>query len=168
MMKRPRSDCSVVYLCGAIENAPDSGLGWRTRVADKLTTLGHTVIDPTFHANREMAKRLGWVRFDPKRWRDLPHEDWDAWHAECKEIVRVDLDGVTKCNILLVRWDEYIGCGSSGEITLAKFLNRRVYLWLADGMTKENLPVWISGAITDIFESEAEMLRHFKRLQGGY
>lgn len=167
-VKKPREDHAVVYLCGGVDKAPDGGVGWRITWADHLTKLGHVVIDPITPLGRELAKHLGWYRFDWARWSELKHEDWDAWTRACQFIADRDINDVAKCNILLVRWDKYAGSGTAGEMTLAKFLNRKVYVWLADGTSKTDLPVWITGVMGDIFETEAELLRHFKRLQGDY
>lgn len=165
---KPKPGYEVVYLCGGVDNAPDRGVGWRMDWTDKLTKLGHTVIDPTFQADRESAKRLGWVQFDKKRWDSLPETDWDQWQSESHKIAHNGMNGVVACNIVLVKFDQYIGMGSSGEMTLGHFLNRAVYIWLDGGRTKADLPVWAGGVLTDVFESAEELYRHFKRLQQVY
>ncbi len=42
-----------IYLCGAIDKAPDGGVGWRRALTARLA--GHEVLDPTTKPSQGLA-----------------------------------------------------------------------------------------------------------------
>ena len=124
-----------------MEKLKDLGAGWRKPVEAKLKKLGFTVFNPcnTKKLNNEI-----------KAFKDLEKHGFDLEKSRkyFKEIVKVDLDNVFTCNILLVKWDnDVMSAGTAGEITFAKALNIPIVMVIK----KEELPdlsKWILGCVS--------------------
>lgn len=141
-----------VYLSGAIEQAPDGGLGWRRSLAEHLRReMGHYVHLPTAYApaasvSGGSAPKLGDLKADPSRFREF--------QAVLRPIIRRDLAAVLQhTDYVVAFWDSHVlgGAGTHGEITLAFYFGIPVYLVL--GMPRAETSAWILGCSEEVFDS---------------
>ncbi len=145
-----------VYLAGAIEAAPDSGITWRKEVTQFLKSdLNWAVFDPSQHeldflTLEEKENFRYWKSTDIKRFRPV-----------IKKIIDRDLDQLLKqCDAVICLWDDYVlpGGGTHGELTLAYEHSLPVFLVL--GMPLEKVSSWIIGCTTEVFSGFDE-LKHY-------
>lgn len=139
----------MAYLAGAMEFAHDGGLGWRAEFTNWLNeTLGHGVLDPTIleHDQLDEAERIALP--------SLKQKDFGRLRQIARRIVHYDLDLVlNKCDYIVCLWNESTqrGCGSAGEITVATWAGKPVYLLL--DYPREQASTWMVGCTTSIHES---------------
>lgn len=153
-----------VYLAGAIERSPDGGAAWRLEITPKLETAGYTVFNPCVETDGKLAEKLGWDEFSIEKWRKLKKEDYQLFSEVGKWIVEQDLDAVAISDVMFVYFDKYVtqGAGTYGEITLARYLEKDVYIALASGFSKEDIPLWVTGCATKIFNDIDAALAYMK------
>jgi len=147
-----------IYLAGAIEAAPDKGTRWRTVLTPQLEELGYAVFNPYTETDGLMLKELGWKKFD---WNKLRKPEWrDKYLYITHRIVEEDLKAVVASKLLVVYFDRYVqqGAGTYGEVTIATYVGIPVYIVLAGDLEFENLPAWVVGCTTKIFNSFKELL----------
>lgn len=116
-----------VYLCGAIDNAKDGGVGWRRELGDRLR--GHTVLDPTAKPTQSLAVTAKTA---------LAAGDV-ATARKCMATVRDDdLAMLAACDWVLAYIDpEQRPCGSYFELAYARALGKSVYV------VAPNPPLWL-------------------------
>ncbi len=149
----------LIYLCGAIEYAPDKGKGWRAALTPFLRQLGHQVYDPAEDERKnlddtEVREFRGWKRSDPERFR-----------RTVRKIIAWDLDWIEhRADCVVAFWDDYAqrGAGSGGELTVAHRCGIPVYL--VAGMPVEQISGWILACATEVF-SDFRQLRNFLQEQ---
>ena len=156
-----------VYLAGAIDKAPDGGTGWRLDITPKLEKLGWKVFNPCVYTDGKIAQRLGWGEFDKDRFRKFRKESRDLSKVVAEWVVDQDLGAVKRCNVLLVYFDEYVmqGAGTYGEMTLARDARMPVYIVLSSSLKYEDIPFWVLGCATKIFNNFEEALLYFSFLK---
>ncbi len=145
----------LIYLCGAIEYAPDKGKGWRAALTPLLRELGHDVYDPAEDERKnlddtELREFRGWKRSDPERFR-----------RTVRKIIAWDLDWIEqRADCVVAFWDEYAprGGGSGGELTVAH--RRGIPVYLVTGMPVEQISGWILACASEVF-SDFRQLRNF-------
>lgn len=127
------------YLCGAMDRAPDAGVGWRSDLRLALGDLGVLWLDPTrkpiqigveneeSRSLRRKVKALG---------------NYEAVAREMKPIRCVDLRMVDICDFLVVNLDLDIhACGTYEEIFLANRQKKPVFIHIEQG--KRSTPDWL-------------------------
>lgn len=152
-----------VYLAGAIEAAPDGGVGWRRDLAPFLQDeLGHTVHDPTDHDWKVLSEE---ERRSFRRWKTSP-ADWPRFQETVRRIIRRDAELIlADTDYLIAYWDEAVvgGGGTHGELTLAYLHAIPVFLVL--GMPRERVSSWILGCSEAVFDSFDSLRTHLKTLE---
>jgi hypothetical protein len=142
------SKTPIVYLAGAIENAPEGGRPWRQQIGAFLTNeLGLGVFDPTREENQlltpeEFRNFRRWKAADLPRFRKAIHK-----------IITNDLGTLTRrIDFIICYWDEFVqfGGGTQGELTMAYWHGIPVYL--VTEIPIENISSWIVGCSTEIFQ----------------
>ncbi len=146
-----------VYLSGGMEYATDEGRDWRSTLQEWLEReLCCSVFNPNLESARFFASHYPSVNF-----RKLKTED----PALFKTIVSglVDLD----CAEIAVRTDFVIcygdesamrGAGTKGELTMARFFKKPVYMVTA--IPREEIPGWVLGCSTELFGSFEELEKY--------
>lgn len=143
------------YLCGAMDRAPDAGVGWRREIRHTLVELQILWLDPTRKpiqvgvendASRELrrqSKSLG---------------NYTAVAREMKPIRCVDLRMVDICDFLVVNLDLDIhACGTYEEIFLANRQKKPIFVHIEQG--KGAAPDWLFGTLPhDYFHTTWESL----------
>lgn len=145
----------IAYLSGPIENARNDGAGWRISITKWLkTNLGHDVFDPVVETKNIVNENSG------KDFRSLKVSEPEKYKSIIRKIIKVDLDAVVNhADYLIVKWDKSVfkGGGTHGEITLAYWLGKPVYL--VNDLPIDDVSSWIFSCSELIF-SDFEDLKN--------
>lgn len=156
------------YLSGGMEHANNRGLAWRDDLASWLqATLGHSSFNPVRESERRLLRLTGrrtiyaMKRTNPEKYASI-----------VRHLVRRDLDEIARrADYLVCYWDRAAerGAGTQGEVTLAWFLGKPVYLVTRKRL--DNVPGWILASSTRTFPSFASLKRfliHTYGTSGGH
>lgn len=151
----------VIYLSGPIEADPDDGVSWRKKLVEAIVEKYGTefkIFDPTAADTsiEAIAKRFDWTG-DRRNWSRM---NFRKYLLTGRYIVDTDLDWVSNSEILIVGCNKYIwrSMGTAGEVTIAKYLYIPVLLLLMDDVQKEDLPLWLLGCATAIYNDIDSLL----------
>jgi hypothetical protein len=146
----------LVYLAGAIENAPDRGRGWRGDITEFVQNkLKHEVFNPCLEENHVLT---------PEEFRNFhtwKTNDINRFRQTVRKIIKTDLEMlIHKVDYIICFWDEFVskGGGTQGELTMAFW--HKVPVYLVSTVPLESLSSWIIGCATEIFP-EFETLERF-------
>ena len=148
----------LVYLAGAIENAPDYGKEWRENISHFLIKeLQHKVFNPCHEENHvltphEFRNFRTWKMTDLKRFRSVVHK-----------IIHKDLEMIKEqVSYIICFWNDFVekGGGTQGELTVA-FLNQ-IPVYMVSTKPIEQISSWIIGCTDEIF-FDFESLKNFLR-----
>ena len=116
-----------VYLSGGMEYASDEGRGWRSECEAWLVgELGCMVFNPNRESERFLASRVPGADF-----RRLKQEDPDRFQALVRDIVALDCAEIAeRTDFVICYWDQgaISGAGTKGEVTIARYFDKPVYL----------------------------------------
>jgi hypothetical protein len=143
----------IVYLSGAMENAADEGADWRDELSRWLKSeLNHDVIDPVITSQELVNKN------NANDYREWKVSDPDRFIEFVREAIDLDLDNVmNKADYVICLWNKAVfkGGGSHGEVTMAYFMKKPVYL--VNQVPLEELSGWIMSCATKIFPDLSEL-----------
>ena len=135
------------FLDQSIENARNDGADWRISITKWLkTNLGHNVFDPVVETKNIVNENSG------KDFRSLKVSEPEKYKSIIRKIIKVDLDAVVNhADYLIVKWDKSVfkGGGTHGEITLAYWLGKPVYL--VNDLPIDDVSSWIFSCSELIF-----------------
>jgi hypothetical protein len=149
----------LVYLAGAIENAPDRGELWRKEISEFIVReLNHSVFNPCLEENHLLTREefqnfRKWKTQDTPRFKQIVHK-----------IIQNDIHTlIQKVDYVICRWDQYIlsGGGTQGELTMAYWNQIPVYLWL--GMPLQQVSSWMIGCTTEIFNDVTSLKKYLRK-----
>jgi hypothetical protein len=147
--KRPR-----VYLSGGMEYAADEGRDWRSTLQDWLEqTLKCTVFNPNYESDQFLYRICPDVDF-----RALKRNDLSKFTAIVSQVVDLDCDEIAKrSDFVICYWDASAmrGAGTKGELTIAKYFGKPVYL--VTSIPHDDIPGWVLGCTTRVFPSFDEL-----------
>lgn len=152
-----------VYLSGGMEYAKGEGADWRKelhRWIDKH--LGHSVFNPNEESKNFLTKH-----FPNGDFRKLKSSDTQNFIRLVRRIVDLDSGEIAhKSDYVICYWDRSAqrGAGTKGELTIAKFFGKPVYM--VTKMKHQDIPGWILGCTTKIFRSFSELKRFLQRKYG--
>jgi hypothetical protein len=154
MAKRLRT-----YLSGGMEYAKDEGVDWRAEMnAWVVRELGHKVFNPNTESEKYLRRNLS--RRDLRR---LKFSDIQKFQAVVRGIVSLDSREIAfRSDYVICLWDTSAlrGAGTKGELTIAKFFNKPVYM--VTRMKPERIPGWVLGCTSKIFRSFDELKNYLK------
>lgn len=138
------------YLSGGMEYAKNEGFNWRKELDLWIrTNLGHKVFNP----NTESEKYL--INILPDRnFRSLKSNNIDAYIKIVRRFVQKDSEEIAlRSDYVICYWDPSAqrGAGTKGELTIARYFHKPVYL--VTRMPLEKIPGWVLGCITNIFST---------------
>ena len=146
----------IAYLSGPIENAENDGANWRDSITPWLKNeIEHYVFNPVVET-RKIVSDLTNTQFremketDPKKYKNL-----------IRQIIDIDIKAVVeKTDYLIVDWNKSVfrGGGTHGEITLAYYLKKPIYL--VNHVPLDDLSSWIFSCATEVFDSFDDMKIH--------
>lgn len=151
------------YLSGGMEHARNKGAGWRHSLERwLLSALSHDSFNPVRASEEFLASRYPGI--DRRR---LKEEDPDEFRKLMGEIVDIDLQALERrCDYCICYWDRSAqeGAGTKGEITLAKYLGKPVYL--VTGVPLKNIPGWVIGCSSETFSSIPRLKKFLLGIHG--
>lgn len=153
------------YLCGpiglqVIENARE----WRDWLKEQLGYMSIECLNPFDN----IGNTLNDVR---KSLQDASESgDIDACrYIVSKYFIPPDLKMVKECDFITMYIPEKNGyeiCGSYGEITLARFLNKPVFIVTPRRLKPVGIPHWAVGCSTEIFKTWKDYFDYINREYG--
>jgi len=143
-----------VYLSGGMEYAAGEGVGWRTEMQAWIeSTLRHSVFNPNTESDRFFSRHHPGIDF-----RALKLEDVDRYQTIVRRLVEIDCEEIAKrSDYLICYWDDGAakGAGTKGELTMAKYFGKPVYL--VTSFPLQDVPGWVLGCVTRTFSSFDEL-----------
>lgn len=137
----------IAYLSGAMEYAPNEGRDWRDEITEWLKIkLNHLVVNPV----EETAKLV--QKSNAKNYRDWKNEDPEKFVKFVRQAVDNDLNSVVnRADYIICLWNKEVlsGGGTHGEVTMAYYYNKPVYL--INQLKNIELSGWIMSCATEIF-----------------
>lgn len=143
-----------VYLSGGMEFAKGEGADWRRTMEEWVQkNLGHSSYNPNKESNEFLAKR-----FPTGRFRSLKDEDIDMYTVLVRDLIDMDCREIAeRSDYVICYWDESAqrGAGTTGELTMARFFDKPVYM--VTEMRHQDIPGWVLGCATRTFRSFEEL-----------
>lgn len=143
-----------IYLSGGMEYATNEGRDWRKEMQTWLQEeLGWEVFNPNEESERILRTHLQGTDF-----RELKRIDPEKFTEVVRGIVNHDCDQIAKrADIVICYWDDGAarGAGTKGEITIAHFFRKPVYL--VTEVPPADIPGWVLGCTTRIFPGFREL-----------
>ncbi len=149
-----------VYLSGGMEYADGEGFQWRKEMQQWIeSNLRHSVFNPNTESERFFNQ------FYPNTdFRKLKFENTPAYTDIIRNLVDIDCKEIAhRSDYVICFWDEGAakGAGTKGELTMAKFFNKPVYL--VTSFPLHDLPGWVLGCITTSFKNFDELKKYLLR-----
>ena len=133
-----------------MEYAKNEGIDWRYKMDHWLrSNLGHQVFNPNVESEKILANSL-----TKKNFRSLKSTDIDAYIKIVKQFVITDSKEIaTRSDYIICYWDRSAqrGAGTKGELTIARYFGKPVYM--VTRISKEKIPGWVLGCVTKFFNS---------------
>jgi hypothetical protein len=137
-----------VYLSGGMEYASDEGRDWRSMLQEWLEKELHcSVFNPNLESESFFAAHYPAVNF-----RRLKKENPVLYQTIASGLVDLDCAEIAeRSDLVVVYWDESAqrGAGTKGELTMAKFFKKPVYM--VTEIPQEDIPGWVLGCTTKLF-----------------
>ena len=149
------------YLSGGMEYAKNEGINWRSDMEYWIRkNLNQKIFNPNSESEKYLRKAL------PKRnFRALKSTNIDAFIKIVKKFVSIDSKEIAvRSDYVICYWDASAqrGAGTKGELTIARYFNKPVYM--VTHMPKEKIPGWVLGCVTNFFNS-FDQLKNFLLLK---
>lgn len=139
-----------------MEFAHDGGINWRKDMTAWLRdTLGHASLDPSALEHDQLSDE------DRLLLPALRRTDLDRLRPIARKIIRYDIGLVLNhCDYLICYWTEatQLGCGTAGEITLATWIDKPVYMIL--DYPRDKASTWMVGCTASIHSNFDELKSH--------
>jgi len=137
-----------VYLSGGMEYADGEGVSWRKEMQEWLeTTLNHSVFNPNFESDKFFNARYPNIDF-----RLIKKTNLILYQQIVRHLVDIDCKEIANhSDYLICYWDDGAvkGAGTKGELTMAKYFGKPVYL--VTSFPLHDIPGWVLGCTTKIF-----------------
>ena len=144
-------------LSGGMEYATGEGRLWREEMEIWLAgELGWESFNPNRESERFLASRIPGVPF-----RSLKTGDPALFLSVVAEIVEMDSKDVAeRADCVICYWDDGAmkGAGTKGELTIARYFKKPVYLVTTIPLVE--IPGWVLGCVTKMFGSFDELKAH--------
>jgi hypothetical protein len=138
------------YLSGGMEFAKGEGSDWRMEMDAWIRKdLQHTVFNPNVESEAFLSRKLPNGRF-----RELKQHNIDLYVDLIRELVDMDSHEIAeKTDYVICNWDGSAqrGAGTKGEVTMARFTQKPVYM--VTTMPFSEIPGWVLGCTTKVFDS---------------
>jgi hypothetical protein len=158
-----------VFLSGGIDRVDDDGVGWRKEIRKKAkrAKLPVEFLDPT-----DKPEGMGSEVGDEKiRIQSLMEKGkWEQAQEEVKIFRRFDLRMVDHCHLYIVYMDLNVHyCGTYDELFTAERQNKPLFVIMAPGQSKYDIPSWLIASVEEdeVFESIDDCVEHLKLMQNG-
>jgi len=150
-----------VYLSGGMEFAKGEGADWR-RVMEEWVqqNLGHSAYNPNKESDEYLAQK-----HPPGRFRELKSEDIEKYTELVRDLIDMDCSEIAeRSDYVICNWDESAqrGAGTKGELTMARFVGKPVYM--VTQMKLQDIPGWVLGCTTKTFRTFQELQEFLREL----
>lgn len=149
-----------VYLSGGMEYAQREGSDWRQEIEKWLKEVLNQEV---FNPNKESAKYLS-AKSLKGDFRALKKTDTQRFMKVVRGMVVLDSHEIAlRSDYLICYWDRSAvkGAGTQGEVTLAKYFGKPVYLVTKLSLSK--IPGWILGCTSRTYSSFDDLKAFLKR-----
>jgi hypothetical protein len=147
-----------------MEYAKGEGVNWRREMEVWVgSALGHTVFNPNRESEQFLSRRLPDIQF-----RDLKKQNLAKYIALVRELIDIDTHEIAEqTDYVICYWDSSAqrGAGTTGEVTMAKFVGIPVYL--VTELDSQEVPGWILGCATQVFGSFDDLRKFLLKTYGG-
>ena len=158
------------YLSGAILNAKDDGVSWRTEITPDLEQMGMEVLDPCQKHIALGDERLNEIGESKKKFRKLIlEENWDQVKKDFWPIVRTDLRLVDHSDFVILYQDPSLPTvGTIHELVVATF-EKKVILMKYDEKHLETMNPWMATFIKShhFFKTWDAMFEYLEDVDNG-
>jgi hypothetical protein len=148
------------YLSGGMEHARNSGSAWRSHIHEWIEReLGHEVFNPAVVSEQYLMKHYPGV--SQKR---LKQTDLKRFQRLVSSLMQLDCQEIAdRTDYVVCLWDDSAqrGAGTKGELTMAKYFGKPVYVVTA--MEPVEIPGWILACTTRLFSDFDELKIFLKR-----
>lgn len=145
------------YLSGGMEYADGEGVQWRRELQHWIEHhLKHDVFNPNVESERFFRSYYPHLDF-----RRLKSEDISLYQDIVRRLVELDCNEIARrSDYVICFWDEAAvrGAGTKGELTMAKFFGKPVYL--VTDIPLDEIPGWVLGCVTMTFP-DFQSLKNF-------
>jgi hypothetical protein len=139
-----------VYLSGGMEYAANEGRDWRLTLQEWLEgELGWSVFNPNQESERFFAARYPGLNF-----RSVKESDIEKFREIVAQLVDIDSHEIAeRSDLVICYWDEGAarGAGTKGELTMARFFHKPVFMVTA--IPQHQIPGWVLGCVSVVFSS---------------
>lgn len=143
-----------VYLSGGMEYAKGEGVDWRRDMQEWIEKhLRHAVFNPNTESDRFFNAHYPGIDF-----RKLKFDDTRRYTQIIRRLVEIDCNEIAeRSDYVICYWDEGAmkGAGTKGELTMAKYFGKPVYL--VTSFAPHDIPGWILGCVTNTFSNFDEL-----------
>jgi hypothetical protein len=155
---------SVCYLAGPIDEAIDSGFGYRRKIISGCLDRNINIqfLDPT-NKLEGLKSEVGTEQNKIRRLRAAGR--WKELSETMKSIVRIDLRQVDISDFIIVKIDKSIHmCGTYHELVVADIEKKPILTIIEGGKTKA--PAWLFGILDHkyMFDSEEDCLKYLEKV----
>ncbi|MDI6767146.1 MAG: hypothetical protein QME52_10025 [Bacteroidota bacterium] len=146
-----------VYLSGGMEYADGEGANWRKEMQEWIEkNLTHSVFNP----NKESDEFFN-LHYPNVDFREIKKTNVELYQKIVRQLVKIDCEEIAeRSDYVICYWDDGAakGAGTKGELTMAKYFNKPVYL--VTSVAPHDIPGWILGCTEEIF-TNFEHLKQF-------
>lgn len=135
-----------IYLAGGMENAPDYGVGWRSRIEKWLVANGWEVHNPCTKET-DIFKRRGVKASTFSKLKTA--KTLDAYISIVRDLIKFDLDTINNSDVVLCYWDEYVSGGTLHEIGHA--YENKIPVIMMSKLPLKKISGWCLGCSQEIF-----------------
>jgi len=158
-----------VYLAGPIDRMLDDGVGWRKEIREKCEDKRILIdfLDPT-NKPKELGSEIGEEKIRIKKL--MQQGKWEQAQNEVKIFRRYDLRMVDACHFFIMYIDLTVhSCGSYDEFNTAERQGKPLFIIMAPGQSKYDIPSWLVASVNEdeVFESVDDCVEHLKLLNEG-
>ena len=158
-----------VYLSSAIDREKNDGVIWRREFAKKCkkAKLPLKIFDPT-NKPKHLGSEIGDEKLRIQRL--MQQRKWEQAKSEIKVFRRYDLRMVDHCHLFIIYIDlNVFYCGSWDEFNVAEREGKPIFVIMAPGFSKYDIPSWAVASVNEdeTFESVDECIDHLKLINEG-
>jgi len=142
------ADCTIpVYAAGAIEKAPDKGVGYRRDLKAAMEFTKISIVDPCdFAYNLFQGKQKTLQEVDAA-------SSLREAYIKTRMVVEGDCAAVVETEAVMALIDQYLGSGTTSELTVAVAFKRPIYGVIGEGVDLKNITPWVRACPSRYFES---------------
>lgn len=157
------------FMSGPIDRVSDDGVKWRRMLKSKCKKEGLKIkfLDPT-DKPKGIGSEIGDEKIRIKKL--MSQKKWEQAQNEVKRFRRYDLRMVDMCHCFIIYININVHmCGSYDELNTAERQNKPIFVIMADGQSKYEIPTWLVASINEgeVFENIDDLVEHLKLLDNG-